>query len=550
MINPQPNPTQSTGPDLTSQFDNIWGTTTPTKAPTASGMTRADEIRNIANQSTQSDESQGTTQSGIPSESIFKPGVSTPAGKAILGFLSSATHGLQNVGKDIGQGIMGKTNQDTIQGYATNATTLTDLAAKQTDPALKQKYATMATQMLEDGRTPEQIVGDVLEAGVETAGALSLGLGAVDLAGAGSKVALEQGAKTFGQKVGEGAITGAKVGGGFGATQGAAEGLQNQGNINEVASSTITKGLEGAAGGAVIGGVAGAAPDVLSGIGEKLSSTPEKLSEQELSKIQETISPKLTAKEQQLAESQGRVVKGKEPGFFLSGKPDTVIPSDQVMKNSEIIQKNIPGAANMDEATLADELKIKSSEVAQELKPKLQEIPASGKSITKMNNDWANIKAQQSETPEFQDAPGSKAFQKQFETRLKEISSDSNLNDIWESAKSYDESVPENVKNATELSDAKLQYRKEMWLENRRIFKNAINDASDGLGKESKKAFEDMTAMYDSRENIISKAKVKVKGGPSKISKAANSLPGKVAIGVLGGGTALEAGKKLITGGY
>lgn len=492
-------------------------------------------------------------------EGTFKAG--GVFGQTGADILNSATHGLQMVGQDIGHAIRGKQDQATIQQYATNAQTLTDLANKQTDPTLKQHYAQMAVQSLNagkqagldlKGRTPEQIVGDVLEAGVETAGALSLGLGAVGLAGGGAAATAEQiaaqGTKTLGQKVIQGGIDGAKIGGGFGAAQGVASNMQNEGSVSDVVEGGIKSGLAGAAGGAVIGGAAGGISGAVQGI--KNMRSPENIAEKELSKIEEMISPKLTAKETKLAESQGRIVKGKEPGLFTRGKPDVVISDDEVMKNAPIIQKNIPGAAKMDEATLADELKMKASEIAQELKPQLREIPASGKTITKINKDWEELMLKQRQETQFIDnLKGNKNEQKLFERRVKSISSNSTLDDIWEAAKSYDESIPENVKNATELSDSKLQYRKEMWLENRRIFKSAINDAANGLGDISKKAFSDMTAMYDSRENIISKAKVVNKPTSSKAvralkSPAAKAIGSGLGIGAVAGGVIHTLGGK------
>lgn len=210
-------------------------------------------------------------------QGVFKAG--PILGQKGADILNSATHGLQMVGQDIGQGIMGKQNQDTIQSYATNAQTLSQLAAKQNDPALKQKYANMATQMLQDGkqagldlkgRTPEQIVGDILEAGTESAAAISLGLGGVGLAGAGSTAEATGGqvAKTFGQKFLQHGIEGAKIGAGFNAASGVATGLQNQGNTEQVIGEGIKGGLVGGALGFGIGGVAGVAPELMQGAKE------------------------------------------------------------------------------------------------------------------------------------------------------------------------------------------------------------------------------------------------------------------------------------------
>ena len=228
-------------------------------------------------------------------------------GDAGVGIFDSLTHGLQMVGQDIGQGIMGKTNQQTIQSYATNAATLTDLAAKQTDPTLKQKYTDMATSMLKDGqqagldlkgRTPEQIIGDVLEAGVETGTAITGGLGVADLLGAGGEAVAEQGvgkaSQSLGQKIIKGGLTGAKYGGAIGAGQGTAQGLQSQGNTSQVVGSGITGGLIGAGTGAVLGAGIPAVAGGVGKIGEMATShplTPNVSSEDLISKITGATTP-------------------------------------------------------------------------------------------------------------------------------------------------------------------------------------------------------------------------------------------------------------------
>mgnify|MGYP001603774484 CR=1 FL=1 len=159
---------------------------------------------------------------------------------------SALTQSEQNLGKDIGRGILGgdKFQQGLINQYEDNAKRLLQLSTKQTDPSLKKKYEVMARGMFEDGkkagedfegRTWEQIAGDV--AGV----ALDVGL---TLSGLGTVKALK--GLSTGQKVLKGTTTGAK----YGTAYGVAGGLQEDKSALGIAGSAVIGGV----GGAVLGG--------------------------------------------------------------------------------------------------------------------------------------------------------------------------------------------------------------------------------------------------------------------------------------------------------
>lgn len=161
---------------------------------------------------------------------------------------NALTQSEQNLGKDIGRGVLGgdKFQQGLVSQYENNAKKLAELAAKQKDPALKQKYLDMSKGMFEDGkkagedfqgRTWEQIAGDV--AGV----ALDVG---TTLSGLGAVKALKGLSTT--QKVIKGAITGAKLGGAYGI----AGGLQEDKDALGVLGSGATGGLLGAATGGAL----------------------------------------------------------------------------------------------------------------------------------------------------------------------------------------------------------------------------------------------------------------------------------------------------------
>lgn len=146
-------------------------------------------------------------------------------------------------------------------------------------------------------------------------------------------------------------------------------------------------------------------------------------------------------------------------------------------------------------------------------------------------NSWDTIKKQQQNSTEFLEFAGAPRFQEIFESylnRLRKGTKEKTLDDVWEIRKAYDQSIPERVKNANDVSPISTQIQKEMWLQNRRILNDIINDSARGLGKESAQAFKEMSDMYTARENIISKTKLDTKGKPGAIQKVKESTVDQV----------------------
>ncbi len=332
----------------------------------------------------------------------------------------------------------------------------------------------------------------------------------------------------------------------------AAKDLASVGNIAQ-AAGTVALGAEGV----------GAAGETMftKGAGEAATAAGDAAKAGELSKIQDMIQPKATTKEVRLAQTEGRLVKGQEPTLFKSGTADEILPSDKTVKASQTIQQQIPGASAMNETELHNALDSKITDTAQALKPEMQNVPIDQKATGKVFDQWNALKDSQAKEPDFLDhETGNKALQNQFETRLKALQWDiqdpvtgkmkaptpKTLDDFWEARKSYDDSVPDNVKKANSMSDSKLQYRKQMWLDNRKILTDAINDAETGLGDTSKKAFSDMHDMYNAKEGLLSKAKLEKVGQPSKLDQVVTKIkkhPVVTTAATLGAG--YELAKKL-----
>lgn len=160
---------------------------------------------------------------------------------------SALTQSEQNLGKDIGRGLVGgdKFQKGLVNQYEGNAKKLAELSAKQTDPVLKKKYLDMSKGMFEDGvkagedfkgRTWEQIAGDV--AGV----ALDVG---TTISGLGAVKALKGLSTT--QKVVKGAITGAKLGGAYGLAGGLQENKDTLGVLGSGTQGGVLGGITGGA---------------------------------------------------------------------------------------------------------------------------------------------------------------------------------------------------------------------------------------------------------------------------------------------------------------
>lgn len=253
--------------------------------------------------------------------------------------------------------------------------------------------------------------------------------------------------------------------------------------------------------------------------------------------ILEIISPKITSKETQAIINEGRLTRGKESVLF-GKQPDIVQQSDAMERVANTIERTIPKADKMNDVQLSSALDTKIGEVARSLKTEMKVTPVKQTTTGKVRDAWSRVKNEQALRPEFLDnEAGNKAFQNKFENYLKQLEWDitdeagkfktptpKTLDDIWEVRKSYDDSIPENVKRANSNSSPVLQDRKQMWLENRSILNAAINDQIEGLGSTSKKAFAEMSDMYDARQNIASKAKIDPTGRMGLLPKNRQEL--------------------------
>jgi hypothetical protein len=307
----------------------------------------------------------------------------------------------------------------------------------------------------------------------------------------------------------------------------------------DVATEGINNAVEN------IGNAADKVKGVVSDTASKLNPLADNSTD--LEKIKDTITPKMTPKEAKLAETQGRLIKGQPATMFKSGTADQIATSDAQLKQVNTISRLIGSkeAASMDEPTLYSALDDKITETAKNLQPEMEKVGVNPATVEKITNDWEALKKSETENADASDEKNVAKTQAQFEKRL-QTSGNKNMNDLWNTAKEYDKSVPENVKKANSLSSESLQTKKALWLGRRAILKNAINDTSNGLGKTSKSSFSDMSDMYEAQKGILSKAKVDTVPEASKLSQAYNSKPGKIIRGVAKAGLGIEGAKEIL----
>lgn len=252
----------------------------------------------------------------------------------------------------------------------------------------------------------------------------------------------------------------------------------------------------------------------------------------EFQKVQEIISPKLDAKEIKKAIAEGRIVPGQDPTLLKGGTPDAVLPSSQTARAAETVYNQIPGASSMKAPDLYTALGTKTSEHAQALRPAMQATPVTEDTVQGITDAWNALKAKQLDNPYIPTTANLERLQQNFERDFLQASKSDNLGDLWDTRIKYDKSVPISVRNATSLSSDTLQAQKEIWLQNRGILNDAIENASTGLDDVASKTFKEMSDMYNAQEGIISSYKMS-KGELSRIADWIKKNPIKAsAIGI------------------
>lgn len=346
---------------------------------------------------------------------------------------------------------------------------------------------------------------------------------------------------------GEGATVAGKIAnaglkyGAGGALTGAGNSLSQGGTPTQVGSSALQGGLYGALGGAA-GQAAGEAGSALA----KNSG---------LQKIVASLMPNVrsTGPEVRAAMDEGRIIDGTKSTFWGS-TPDTIAPRDKAIVNAQTLEKHIPGVADMSSQNKVRAIDSKTDAMAENLSPVMKATPITKSDTGKVIDAWKQLKQTQADIPAFADAPSNAKMQKQFERHLGNLQWDitgeggkfqtptpKSLDDIWQTQKDYDASVPDDVKNLGPNADRIDKLQHSMWLQNRTLLTSLRDDLASRLEPGIRKTFNDMSNMYDARRAIVKNAKIDTKGSQGVIKKGLYKALGygTGALGLTGAGALL-----------
>lgn len=252
----------------------------------------------------------------------------------------------------------------------------------------------------------------------------------------------------------------------------------------------------------------------------------------------EKIRPVLNKSERQKAIAEKRVVEGKS-SFLTGKKPDVVFLDKKTQRAMETIKEKIPEINKLNRYEISNAVDKGIKTLSETAKPIMRSISLNNNVARNFENTWAIIKKEQSKTPEFIAFRGAKQAQNIFEEFVKQVKEAKSLDKIWEIRKNYDDVISNTIKQATDKSAPSTQLQHEMWLENRRLLNNLIEDSYVGLGDEAKKLFDELEDFYTIKNNITRSGNIDLKGKPGFLSKEniKNSVLGKAAavgLGALG----------------
>jgi len=256
-----------------------------------------------------------------------------------------------------------------------------------------------------------------------------------------------------------------------------------------------------------------------------MKKSPEVATAKTLSKIEETIKPKMTKGETMKAYQEGRITK-TEYSPITGKKADIVAPSARTQSAAQVIERRIgKQAANMNEAQLLGANQAEIGKISSELEKELKGTIMSNTNKKLVKDTWNTVKENQLKKSAFKGKAADNMRQEFEEEVLSKLDSPvpgqpgkwKTLEDTWNARKLYDDMILENVKNATPKNGA-LWNKKQMWLQNREVLNKALEDQVQGLGQITKDAFSDMNKLYNANQDILPKATVDLKGKPGALT--------------------------------
>lgn len=236
--------------------------------------------------------------------------------------------------------------------------------------------------------------------------------------------------------------------------------------------------------------------------GESLLPNPKTATEQ----IAEKIAPKLTKKEIQKALNEGRVVRSGRLTKLL-GKSDSVALDKRVMEVAQTIENKIPNAVKLNDQEIITAAQNEIKNISEQIAPKLKQVKLSEEIKDNIINSFSELKQAQIDDATFNSVGIISKQQAKFENILSEIIDSDNADDLWKSIQKYDDSIKSKVKEANQFSSDSAQELKDVWLENRRILRDALDSVTNNIQEvDVANDFRAMSNLYTAKQNIINAA--------------------------------------------
>jgi hypothetical protein len=363
----------------------------------------------------------------------------------------------------------------------------------QDDAAKGDKYAIEAlNQILEDAPNAKELIG-------------SSAMTVLNVASAGTAKGVMAGKAGLAAKVG--------IGTGTGYAFDVASNLQEE---DKSVGESFKPGV-----GTVVGGAIPIAGKIA---GKTVSGIKEFMRKGQIDDISGKIAPNLTKKEIMTALSEGRVVRTGKIGKIL-GKADKVLLDKKVTAAAETIQRVIPKASKLSDAEIANKAGEAIGNISNKLSPELKNVKINDELKEGIINSWASVKESQVEKLAFASKTALNKQHKAFEKTLENLIDADNADELWKSIQKYDDSIPSQIKKANGMSSDVAQELRGVWLDNRRILRNAIDELALEMKDEIvSQGFRDMANLYTAKTNIINSANLAKNKGLFKKLLTAGAL--------------------------
>lgn len=267
-----------------------------------------------------------------------------------------------------------------------------------------------------------------------------------------------------------------------------------------------------------------------SGIGKKIVGKGTK-------KLAEKIAPKLTSKEIRTALKEGRVVRTGRFGKII-GRADKVRTNQRVLNSADTLLARISGVRKMNDAQIANAAGKEIAKISNNIAPDLQKVKLVDEIKDSIIDSWATVKETQQSQSQFFTGKALEVSQKNFDDAITQIVNADNADDLWRTIVHYDNTVKSNIKSASSQSTEALQEAKDVWLDSRRILRDALDDVTNQI-PDAKIAneFRAMTNLYTAKNNIIN---------AGRFEKGKGNIFKRLFIAGLAGSAATILGSRLI----